>query len=147
MKQEMKTRLVRRAIWENVRKEKNNQVIVNSNWVQLTTSNAPVAFMNGVFRCELDNKDAEQQIINAINSYKSQNLPFRWKICETSKPKHLEEVLISNGMVLKDLLLGLIALPGQIKLPKNPDVEVKLLSLDLKNDWPINSLPVANFPK
>lgn len=135
MNAEEKVKLVHRAIWENVRRSSKNEVVVSDQWVQLTTPGAPTPVMNGVFRCEIESDRAEEHVRKTIAAYREKGLPFRWKTCESTKPVNIESLLKDNGLQLKDLLFGVIALPGHIELPENLNVNIRPLSPELKEDW------------
>lgn len=141
-----KRQLVESAIWESVKLSPINEVIIEDNWVQLTTPGAPTPVMNGVFRCEIKNEDIETRILQTIRQYKQKGLPFRWKTCESSKPVNINELLIKHGLTLKDRLWGLFAHPDQIQLSPNPDVEIKELNMDLKKDWLVVQAIAWNVP-
>ncbi|MBT4791016.1 MAG: hypothetical protein HON90_05555 [Halobacteriovoraceae bacterium] len=130
-----KTELVEKAIWNSVKSNKDNQVIVNDDWVQVTTPKAPTPFLNGVYKCMYKGSDFNEVVAKVIESYKNQDLPFRWKTCQSSTPANIKEVLLSNGLILKDELLGLIALPNKISIAKNEQVRIERLSVLNLEDW------------
>lgn len=126
---------VERAIWENVNPTAFNEVVINDKWVQIISPTAPTPHLNGVYRSELESDHAEAKIIETIYKYKSKGLPFRWKTCDSSTPANLNDLLIKHGLVLKDRLFGLMADPESLRINEVNGVEVKELSLEMKQDW------------
>lgn len=130
-----KQSLVERAVWEGIRQEEDNKVVVEPSWVQQMTPHAPTAFLNGVYRCELAAEGIEEKVKSTILLFRTHKLPFRWKIGPSSRPSNLQSILLANGLKKKDTLYGLYADPGALKIPVHPEVEVRELSLDTLEDW------------
>lgn len=132
---EEKLSLVEDAISIQVQKNNQNEVIIEDNWIQVTTPNAPVAHLNGIFKCSLDSQDAEERISKAIEHYKNLKLPFQFKISPSTNPKNLSSMLVKHNMKQSETLYGLYADPNVINIPYNPNVEIKLLDLSTLEDW------------
>lgn len=75
-----KLRLVEQALWEGVSQKPDNQVVIEPHWVQQTTPYAPTAFLNGVYRCELEESAIEDRITTVLDHYRNLKLPFRWRV-------------------------------------------------------------------
>jgi len=133
--EQSKLEIVVRALWDGVVPNPDNQVVIEPRWVQQTTPNAPTAFLNGVYRCEVDDGSILGRISATIEHYRKLNLPFRWKVAPSSKPSHLKSLLIEHGLIHKETLYGLVALPGQLSIPQNPAVKIEILSLANLEDW------------
>lgn len=132
---EEKLFLVEDAISIQVRKNNQNEVIIEENWIQVTTHNAPVTHLNGILKCSLESQEAEERIAKAIEHYKKLGLPFQFKISPSSKPKNLSSILVKHKMRPSETMYGLYADPNVIHIPHNPDVEIKLLDLSTLEDW------------
>mgnify|MGYP005697085609 CR=1 FL=1 len=142
-----KIEIVNHAIWSLVEEAPHHEVIVKDNWVQKVTLNAPAPNMNGVYKCEIDDGVAEEKVIETIKFFKDRKLPFRWKTCESSRPKNINYLLEKHGLVLKDELYGLISMPNQLDINHNSDVIVRELSLDMKKDWLIVQATAWRVPE
>jgi GNAT superfamily N-acetyltransferase len=127
--------LVEDAISVQVQKNNQNEVIIEENWIQVTTPNAPVAHLNGILKCSLESQEAEERIVKAIEHYEKLGLPFQIKISPSSKPKNLSSILVKHKMQPSETLYGLYADPNVIQIPNNPNVEIKLLDLSTLEDW------------
>lgn len=131
----MKLSLVEKALWDGIKKTPDNEVVLETNWVQQTTPGAPTTFLNGVYRCELSERGIEEKIRTTIEHYRKLKLPFRWKVTPSSRPANLKTLLLQEGLELKDTLFGLFAEPKELKIPTNPRTEVKELTLANLEDW------------
>lgn len=127
--------LVEDAISIQVQKNKQNEVIIEENWIQVTTPNAPVAHLNGILKCSLESQEAEERIVKAIEHYEKLALPFQIKISPSSKPKNLSSILVKHKMQPSETLYGLYADPNVIQIPHNPNIEIKSLDLSTLEDW------------
>lgn len=132
---EEKLFFVEDAISIQIQKNHLNEVVIEDNWIQVTTPTAPVAHLNGVFKCSLREQEAEDRIKNTIEHYKNLKLPFQFKISPSSKPLNLSAILSHYKMQSSETLYGLYADPHSIKIPYNPDVEIKMLDLSTLEDW------------
>lgn len=132
---EEKLFLVEDAISIQVQKNNQNEVVIEDNWIQVTTPNAPVPHLNGIFKCSLDVQEAEERIAKAVDHYKNLQLPFQFKISPSSTPKNLSSILIKNKMQPSETLYGLYADPNILNISSNPNVEIKLLDLSTLEDW------------
>lgn len=132
---EEKLFLVEDAISIQVQKNNQNEVIIEDNWIQVTTPNAPVTHLNGILKCSLDYQEAEEKIIKALAHYKNFGLPFQFKISPSSLPKNLSSILIKYGLQASETLYGLYADPKIINISHNPNIEIKLLDLSTLEDW------------
>lgn len=130
-----KLSLVEKAVWAQVRKNDHNEVQIEENWVQVTTPSAPVAHLNGVFKCSLSVQEASERISETIEHYKNLKLPFRFKISPSSRPENISSILLQHNLEKKETLYGLYADPNNLTFPKNPEVEIKLLNLSTLEDW------------
>ena len=134
MSQSAKLNLVERALWEGVEKRPDNQVIADDQLVMQIAPRAP-AFLNGIYRCNLDDDIAEQRILETIKTFRNENLPFRWKISPSSRPTGLPALLLKHGLHHKETLFGLIAEPSALTIPINPNVHIESLNSDTLEDW------------
>jgi hypothetical protein len=126
---------VERALWEGVAPKPDNEAVIEPGWVQQTHPKAPTAFMNGVYRCELDDASAPDRVRRAVAHFRELKLPFRWKVCPSTRPINIPSLLEAEGLALKETLYGLIAEPGQLSFPVNPHVKVEALRLENLEDW------------
>lgn len=124
-----------RAIWDVIRPTDFSQVLVESGWVQVITPGSPLAFMNGVYRCELSEAEAEVRVPATIEGYRNRGQLFRWKTCDSSRPADLERLLLHHGLESKQTSFGLIADPKELEIEASPEVEVRELTRALKPDW------------
>jgi GNAT superfamily N-acetyltransferase len=132
---EEKLFLIEDAISIQVQKNNQNVVIIEENWIQVTTPNVLAPHLNGILKCSLDYFEAEERIVKAIEHYKSLGLPFQFKISPSSLPKNLDTILLKYNMNRSETLFGLYADPILLNIPCNPDVEIKLLDLSTLEDW------------
>lgn len=132
---EEKLSFVEKAISVQVKQNDHNEVQIENDWVQVTTPNAPVPYLNGVLKCSLPVKEAEERISKAIAHYKSLKLPFRFKISPSSRPENLSSILLEHNMEKKETLYGLYADPNDLNVPQNPNVEIRPLSFLTLEDW------------
>ncbi len=135
MQFEQKLALVERATWELAQQKDGQELVSQSDWVQITSPFAPTPFMNAVLRCELTGSEIDAQIKTTVEHFRSRKLPFRWKIVPSTKPKDLAARLEKNGLILKEKLFGLIAFPEELKVESNAKVRVEELSLRNLEDW------------
>lgn len=132
---ETKLSLVERAMWELLQKVDHNEIQIEENWVQEITPQAPVAYLNGIFKCQLDESEARERIAKAVANYKKLNLPFRFKISPSTKPSNIVDILKENNLEKKETLFGLFADPMVLEFPTNQQVQIKQLDLSTVEDW------------
>ena len=130
-----KLRLVERPTWELLTSDGMNEIEWSNSWVQVTTPLAPVSYLNGILRIELTEEEALKKIDAAITKYKKLNVGYRIKICPSSKPANLKQILTNKGLVLRDTLFAFYVDPDEIHFPVNKDVSIKLLTEETLEDW------------
>jgi len=135
MQLEQKLSLVERATWESAQSRDGQDILCTPTWVQMTSPSAPTAFMNGILRCELAEDVIDHRIQETVQHFRSQGLPFRWKIVPSSRPGDLGARLEKHGLYLKEKLFGLIADANELKIETNPRVHVESVSLENLEDW------------
>lgn len=130
-----KLKLVERPTWELLRPDGMNEIEMSNSWVQVTTPHAPVSYLNGVLRIELSEEEAQKRVAKAIEHFRDLNVGYRIKICPSSRPLNLKQILIDNGLVLRDTLYAFYVDPENITFSQNPDVTIKLLNEETLEDW------------
>ncbi len=60
---------------------------------QIINSSAPYGFLNGIYRTNLPHHNVEEKILSLYQTYKKQNISFRWYNHEHSNPNNLKERL------------------------------------------------------
>lgn len=131
-----KKRMVESALWEGLDPSEPGDLTIQPNWVQVIRPQTPTVFLNGVYRCEWEEESTiDQKIAETIEQYRVRKIPFRWKVTESSRPVNLSLKLKNHGLIHKETLLGLFALPEDLDILGHSEVEVRLLTLENLEDW------------
>lgn len=135
---EQKKSLIHRAVWEGISAKPNNELIKTEDWCQLTTPEIPSPHANGIYKCVksgLSDSDTQSLVQETIKFYKGKNLNFRWKTSLETTPEGLGQVLLKNGMILKDLLYGFCVSPNEMNISEYDRSSVRKLTLENLEDW------------
>lgn len=139
MNTQEKIQLINKAVWESITDLPNNVIESTDDWFQVTTNQNPSPHMNGIYRCQKDDLNELQlneMVLEVVRYYKDMNYNFRWKVSSTSSPKGLSDVLVKNGMILKDLLYGFLILPSEFNVSsKREKIDIQKLNSSNFEDW------------
>lgn len=130
-----KLRLVEKAIWDGVSRRRDEDVVVESGWVQQTTPHAPAPHLNGVYRCEIDDDSISERVRQTVRHYRELRLPFRWKVGPSARPSNLREMLAENGLEMREKLFGLFADPRELKISYDDSIRVEALTVLNLENW------------
>jgi hypothetical protein len=119
------------AAWRRAESE----IIDEADWYQVTTPEAPTIALNGIYRCKLDDEVFEKRLSATKDEYKKLNLPFRWIVGPSSRPRNLELRLKENGFQLNSESSGMVALVNEIKAQIAPGISVEIIDEMTVDDY------------
>lgn len=101
--------------WELVRED---------DWLQYTQFDAPTHYRNGVLRSVLAEGEADARIERTIEHYREHDLPFRWVVTPTTRPRDTATRLAAHGLQHFETLEAMVARPVDFPPPMRGDVEI-----------------------
>ncbi|MEZ5945871.1 MAG: GNAT family N-acetyltransferase [Hyphomonas sp.] len=105
----------------------------------------PIASLpyNGVFRFDVDDREADARIDRIIADYDARNVEHFWVVHPSSRPADLDKRLIARGFMEFEVCPGMVVKPKDLKadIPSSDGVEIREISAT--DETPILEL-VAN---
>jgi GNAT superfamily N-acetyltransferase len=135
-----------RTALESVRKDSDNEIFENPEWLQVVTPGAPTPFLNSILRSLLTEENVDSRITKTIEAYRARRLPFMWVVSPWSSPASLGERLRHHGFQLRDVTAGLSASAAELAKISSSEIQVEQLTQNNVDDWTQANIAAWEIP-
>jgi N-acetylglutamate synthase-like GNAT family acetyltransferase len=102
---------------------------------KVTNRAVPFSFLNGIYRSQLPENEIDKSISDLMQSYKNENINFRWFTYLHSRPQNLDKKLALLNPTRVIEMFGLYADIAKLSLITPKEISVEPLSLENIDDY------------
>lgn len=107
-----------------------SELIVREGWAQLVSPLGKASAMNAVYRSILSDDEADRMIDETFAFYRQLQVPFRWVVTPSSRPRDLAGRLIARGMkLLYEASAMFVRSQDAVGLSQDGGIEIRELGL------------------